>query len=212
MCSARRSPWFSRGGFPIRTSPDRRLYTAPRGFSQCPTSFFGVWRLGIHRAPFLTCSRDAEKSILFALDTLKASKGSRTSLFCASYAIGKVLAVLTARQPWLNRPGEAVRRAAHVPIRRSAHPLTPRDANDPAHRRAALARTCAPLLLLFSSSYQFRLFQSLLSVFTRYFLLSTLYVLLHFHGPGGDEGIRTPGLRRAKAALSHLSYIPSLQG
>jgi hypothetical protein len=36
-----------------------------------------------------------------------------------------VLAVLTARQPWLNRQGEAVRRAAHVPIRRSPHPLTP---------------------------------------------------------------------------------------
>lgn len=29
---------------------------------------------------------------------------------------------------------------------------------------------------------------------------------------GGDEGIRTPGLRRAKAALSQLSYIPSLGG
>ena len=28
--------------------------------------------------------------------------------------------------------------------------------------------------------------------------------------PGGDEGIRTPGLRRAKAALSHLSYIPNI--
>ncbi len=26
--------------------------------------------------------------------------------------------------------------------------------------------------------------------------------------PGGDEGTRTPGLRLAKAALSHLSYIP----
>jgi hypothetical protein len=26
----------------------------------------------------------------------------------------------------------------------------------------------------------------------------------------GDEGIRTPGLRRAKAALSHLSYIPKV--
>ena len=26
--------------------------------------------------------------------------------------------------------------------------------------------------------------------------------------PGGDEGSRTPGLRRAKAALSQLSYIP----
>jgi hypothetical protein len=25
---------------------------------------------------------------------------------------------------------------------------------------------------------------------------------------GGDEGIRTPDLRRAKAALSQLSYIP----
>ncbi len=25
---------------------------------------------------------------------------------------------------------------------------------------------------------------------------------------GGDEQIRTAGLRRAKAALSHLSYIP----
>ena len=29
---------------------------------------------------------------------------------------------------------------------------------------------------------------------------------------GGDEGIRTPGLRRAKAALSQLSYIPSVTG
>ena len=28
----------------------------------------------------------------------------------------------------------------------------------------------------------------------------------------GDEGIRTPGLRRAKAALSQLSYIPSCIG
>ena len=29
---------------------------------------------------------------------------------------------------------------------------------------------------------------------------------------GGDEGIRTPGLRRAKSALSQLSYIPSSTG
>ena len=28
----------------------------------------------------------------------------------------------------------------------------------------------------------------------------------------GDEGIRTPDLRRAKAALSQLSYIPGLSG
>ncbi len=40
-------------GFPIRISPDRRLYTAPRGFSQCPTSFFGIWHQGILRKPFV---------------------------------------------------------------------------------------------------------------------------------------------------------------
>jgi hypothetical protein len=41
------------GGFPIRRSPDQRLYTAPRGFSQCPTSFIGIWRQGIHRKPYV---------------------------------------------------------------------------------------------------------------------------------------------------------------
>ena len=43
-------------GFPIRISPDHRLYTAPRDFSQCPTSFFGTWRLGIHRKPLVAYS------------------------------------------------------------------------------------------------------------------------------------------------------------
>ena len=70
MCSASRCRWFAAAGFPIRTSPDNRLYTAPRGFSQCPTSFFGVWRQGIHRKPFLTYSRDAEKSKFFVLVAL----------------------------------------------------------------------------------------------------------------------------------------------
>ena len=28
--------------------------------------------------------------------------------------------------------------------------------------------------------------------------------------PGGDEGIRTPDLRRAKAALFQLSYVPAI--
>jgi hypothetical protein len=53
-------------GFPIRISPDRRLYTAPRGFSQCPTSFIGAWRQGIHRKPFVASLRDAENSKFFA--------------------------------------------------------------------------------------------------------------------------------------------------
>ncbi len=33
-----------------------------------------------------------------------------------------------------------------------------------------------------------------------------------FRYPGGDEGTRTPDLRRAKAALSQLSYIPKIMG
>ncbi len=51
--------------FSIRTSPDYRLYTATRGLSQCPTSFIGIWRQGIHRKPLVVSPRDAENSILF---------------------------------------------------------------------------------------------------------------------------------------------------
>ncbi len=54
-------------GFPIRISSDLHLYTTSRGFSQCPTSFFGTWRLGIHRKLLVAFLRDAEKSKLFAL-------------------------------------------------------------------------------------------------------------------------------------------------
>ena len=35
---------------------------------------------------------------------------------------------------------------------------------------------------------------------------------VHFLQLSGDEGIRTPDLRRAKAALSQLSYIPDVAG
>ena len=66
MCSTRRCRRFATAGFPIRISPDQRLYTAPRGFSQCPTSFFGTWRLGILRKPLVASLRDAEKSKLFS--------------------------------------------------------------------------------------------------------------------------------------------------
>ena len=66
MCSTERSRWFAAVGFPIRISSDHSLYTAPRGFSQCPTSFFGIWRLGIHHKPFVASLRDAEISILLS--------------------------------------------------------------------------------------------------------------------------------------------------
>src|SRR6266700_4077409 len=37
-------------GFPIRTSPDRSLLAALRGFSQLATSFIAYFRQGIHHA------------------------------------------------------------------------------------------------------------------------------------------------------------------
>jgi hypothetical protein len=35
------------------------------------------------------------------------------------------------------------------------------------------------------------------------------YFSVYLVFPGGDEGIRTPDLRRAKAALFQLSYVPA---
>ena len=55
--------------------------------------------------------------------------------------------------------------------------------------------------------------------FAYYFILihngqffQTLSFFFHFVKLSGDEGIRTPDLRLAKAALSQLSYIPELPG
>ncbi len=51
-------------GFPIRISPDRWLFTPPRSFSQCPTSFIGTHRPGIHHKLLVASSRDTENSVL----------------------------------------------------------------------------------------------------------------------------------------------------
>jgi hypothetical protein len=63
---------FARVSFLIRTSPDRSLYTAPRGLSQCPTSFIGIWHQGIHRKPLVASPRDAENLLLFGLQIFLA--------------------------------------------------------------------------------------------------------------------------------------------
>ena len=65
MCSTRGHCWFATVGFPIRKSSDQRLYTASRGLSQCPTSFIGTWRQGIHHKLLIASPRDTEKLILF---------------------------------------------------------------------------------------------------------------------------------------------------
>ena len=40
-------------GFPIRKSPDQRVFAAPRGLSQLTTSFIARRRQGIHHAPLV---------------------------------------------------------------------------------------------------------------------------------------------------------------
>ncbi len=97
---SKRSCWFATGGFPIRTSPDHSLYTAPRGFSQCPTSFFGIRRLGIHHKPCVASLRDAETSVLlhpspsrertFTYFYFPSVKRSRATSRYFSYSSGKV--------------------------------------------------------------------------------------------------------------------------
>ena len=44
---------FTSVGFPIRRSSDQRVLPPPRGLSQVATSFFAVWRQGIHRTPLV---------------------------------------------------------------------------------------------------------------------------------------------------------------
>jgi hypothetical protein len=89
-------------GFPIRTSPDQSLYTAPRGLSQCPTSFFGTWRQGIHRKPLVAyivmrrnrkssfasisirlvrCFRQFHQCRLLGLNVASGDEGTRTPDF-----------------------------------------------------------------------------------------------------------------------------------
>ena len=165
--------WIAAAGFPIRTSPDLHLYTASRGLSQCPTSFIGVWRQGIHRVPLVTCSRDAEKSNFFSfyVDAL-----SIQLVRCKS---GALVGCRQVALTWSVPPGDG--------------PLTQ---HSPAHRRAANP--------LFSAPYP--LFIQLPG------LVSQSHQPFAVLSSGGDEGIRTPGLRLAKAALSQLSYIPVFGG
>ena len=174
MCSAMRCRWFAAAGFPIRRSSDQRLYTASRGLSQCPTSFFGIWRQGIHRKLLSAYSRDAEKSILFVLYIR-----SIQLLMCCCFG------GLTPRGDTYSLVRITARQHTYVVFTQY----------DPAHRQVVKSPHDDTVHCFYSGI--------LLSKpkFTHLLLVLS---------PGGDEGTRTPGLRRAKAALSHLSYIPKI--
>ena len=59
-----RSSFFGTGGCPIRKSPDHSSLAAPRGLSQPATSFFDVYRLGIHRVLLVTSKPNLHVSVL----------------------------------------------------------------------------------------------------------------------------------------------------
>ena len=179
MCSATGCDGFAITGFPIRTSPDRRLYTAPRGFSQCPTSFIGTWRLGIHRKLLVASLRDAEKSKLFASCYL-------SFLRLLPYSFGKVL----RHQP----PPTVARSVLRPPQSAAQLSLQPRlSTNEPGSPAGSSSRQSAFPSMNFTMRIISNFFPSVLSKDL---------------APSGDEGTRTPDIRLAKAALSQLSYIP----
>jgi hypothetical protein len=118
----------SETGFPIRTSPDRSLHTAPRGLSQCSTSFIGTWRQGIHRTPLVAYSRDAEISAFFHSYSVVKVPGPCSRLGPVGLAAGESPPCLTASP----RP-----------------PSFPQRQIDPAHRRASIGEgaCCLPTQL-----------------------------------------------------------------
>ena len=76
---------------PFRHPRILRLYTAPRGFSQCTTSFFGILCQGILRAPLIACLLDMENQTL--------SSNSSLLRVLAVYSSVKVLEQLL-NHPW----------------------------------------------------------------------------------------------------------------
>ena len=105
----------------------------------------------------------------------------------AYYSLGKVL---SSGYP----PGSA----SHASISCTPRPVTPPDKTA---RRTPPGRHLLPAISPSLLSALFVSFQSLL-----------LLRSLTRRAASGDEGTRTPDFRLAKAALSHLSYIPATSG
>lgn len=107
----------------IRTSPAQRLLTAPRGFSQPATSFFGSWRLGIPRTPLL-----APRSV---------PHGRATRRFARSVCVSALVKVPLNAQPEL-----ALRAArSQPPYHRPAEEMPSSAASPTTRRRAAVPRS-----------------------------------------------------------------------
>ena len=161
-------------GSPQRVSPfgNPRINACsrlPESLSQCPTSFIGTWRQGIHRKPLVASPRDAEKLILFGLH-------QKLSIQINNYSVVKVLF----------SPLTGDRCASHLSSTRIGSQLffsTKRPGSSPG--RVVLPLRSEPTFYLTCQGRQ-------LQTFRHPFI----------HRLSGDDGIRTRGLRLAKALLS----------
>jgi hypothetical protein len=195
-----------RWGCPIRTSPDHSLLAAPRGLSQPSTSFIGSWCQGIHRAPLLARRLD--------LSTSPSRQDQRSHqkdliLICRSARPRQA----AERSVLLNYSSILqVRRG--VPVWAQKRPDVRRAITASGDRQELcdwrLQRSDVPSLLNPCGAHDTMSFRAP-RIFTISRSLSGMQAVCVTSFSSGAEGIRTPDLRRAKAALSQLSYGPWLR-
>ena len=168
-----------------------RLFAAHRGLSQRPASFFGTWRLGIHRKPLVASACDTENSILF--HAFSSNVFTVTSFDALAYNTILLVRFYTSRN-FLALSG------SHVPVSAIQHQSIPilflTHTATRARRQVAV-----------TDPVRFRSLPSICCCALQILLLS--FLPASTFTSGGDEGTRTPGPRLAKAMLSQLSYIPS---
>ena len=82
--------------------------TAPRGLSQPPTSFFGSWCQGIHRAPLLTWPQRCSRPLCSSQGTGRSRSGSSSTATSAAIRRGSVLTEQAPTNGGLPRSEERV--------------------------------------------------------------------------------------------------------
>jgi hypothetical protein len=231
-----------RWGCPIRTSPDQSLLAAPRGLSQPSTSFIGSWCQGIHRAPLLARRLDLstspsrqdqrshkkthfKKTSNHNLQTQYACLGTSTESDACSTTLRFFRCLYQCsleRRSWrldlkpgnqgatTNSPAPSAGVGTKI-ARRSVEPPRPT-------RQSVSGNLCGWRLQLVDNPSLHRSFsgahanQRLVRIPRMFTISSCPSSVQATHKRGGAEGIRTPDLRLAKAALSQLSYGPAPTG
>ena len=188
-------------GCPIRESADQCLLTAPRGISQPSTPFIGSERQGIHRAPLVAQHHATRR----AEPTGSSSIISTHVLLLRCKALGQH----SGSWPRMIRRWRIIR--TREPARTTKNrPERLRTGHNAPHAYCCLAARRSSWRVVSSQSLFPRFLFSPLPA-ARHVSITVVRLPCKEIGRemGGAEGIRTPDLRRAKAALSQLSYGPS---